>query len=77
MFNVIEEFTHAKAHEFPDCVAELTIIDMDTGKEFARQAVEVNTIEGWADVYVEPHDPAANMYEIERVKGNFRLVLVK
>ena len=42
MFNVIEEFTHAKANEFPDCVAKITVIDMDTGKEFDRQAIEVN-----------------------------------
>ncbi len=77
MFNVIEEFTHAKANEFPDCVAKITVIDMDTGKEFDRQAIEVNTVEGWADVYVEPRDPAANEWEIERVKGNFRLVLVE
>lgn len=77
MFSVLQEFDHARAHEFPDCVANLTIIDMDTGKEFDRAAVEVHAVEGWAEVYVEPRNPDSPEWETEIVKGNFRIVLIE
>ena len=80
MFNVIQEFDYAKVRDgevFPDCARDLTVIDVDTGKELDRLAVEVNAKSGWADVFTVGDDRVADWRMTERIHGNFRLVLCK
>ena len=79
MLDVLQEFDYAKVRDgevFPDCAHELTVIDVDTGKELDRIAVEVNAKSGWADVFTNEECPK-NWRETERIHGNFRIVLCK
>ncbi len=70
--------TYAKAGGPPDDWTEIQVFDVATGAR-VEDVVEVNTAEGWAEVYVRDErgryilSPTGREVAVERIPGDFRL----
>lgn len=51
----------------------LQVINVDTGKVLDEQVVEINTEEGWAEVYAPFEGMRLAEIPTRRIIGNFRL----